>query len=120
MDKAKDNGSARAKRSFIREVMSGSVLTERVILKNLWYIIFLAFLGAFYIANRFHAESLVRRTSKLQVEVGELRAEALSLSAALNFSSKQSEVIRRVRERGLGLEELVEPPYMLVVKKRDR
>lgn len=102
---------------FIRELMSGSMLSDRIILKNLGYIVFLTFLGAVYIANRFHAEDLVRRITKLQNEVKELRADALSTSAELMQASRQSEVTRLIRERGLGLEELTEPPYRLVVKK---
>jgi hypothetical protein len=105
------------KTGFIKELMSGSLISDKIILKNLGYIVFLAFLGAFYIANRFHAEDLVRRTTRLQSEVKELRADALSISAELMQASRQSEVIRLVRERNLGLQELTEPPYRLVVKK---
>lgn len=103
--------------SLLKELMSGSMLTDKIILRHLWYILFLSILGAFYIGNRFHAESLVRRTTLLQKEVKELRSEALSVSAELNSVSRQSEVIRMVRDRGLGLEELREPPYIIVVRK---
>lgn len=102
---------------FLKEVMSGSLLSDRIILKNLGYVVFLAFLGALYIANRFHAEDMVRKTTRLQTEVRELRADALSTSAELMRASRQSEVLDKVRERGIGLEELTEPPYRIVVRK---
>jgi hypothetical protein len=116
-DKQGNKGNSKKRPGFIKELMSGSMLSDRIILKNLGYIVFLAFLGAFYIANRFHAEELVRRSARLQSEVNEMRADALSISAELMRSSRQSEVMRLVRERGLGLEELTEPPYRIVVKK---
>lgn len=102
--------------NFLKEVLSG-IIADKVILKNLWYFIFLTILGALYIGNRFHAEKITRETSRLSREVRDLRAEALSTSANLMSVSRQSEVYRLVREKGLGLEELKTPPYRLIVDK---
>jgi cell division protein FtsL len=103
--------------SFIKELLSGSMITEKIILKNLWYIILITILAAIYIGNRFHAEKITRETARLQREVRELRAESLSTSANLMFVSRQSEVYRLVKEKGLNLEELKTPPYKLLVDK---
>jgi cytoskeletal protein RodZ len=105
------------KGSFIKELLSGSMITEKIILKNLWYILFLTLLAALYIGNRFHAEKITRETTKLQREVKDLRAESLSTSADLMYISRQSEVYRLVRERKLNLEELKTPPYKILVDK---
>lgn len=103
--------------SFMKELMSGIIFSDVIILKNLWYIIFLTILGAFYIGNRFHAEKITRDSARLTREVKDLKAESLSTSASLMYVSKQSEVYRMVREKGLGLEELKIPPYRLIVDK---
>ena len=103
--------------SFMKELMSGIIFSDVIILKNLWYIIFLTILGAFYIGNRFHAEKITRESARLTREVKDLKAESLSTSASLMDVSKQSEVYRMVREKGLGLEELKTPPYRLIVDK---
>ena len=103
---------------FIKELMSGIMVSDKIILKNLGYILLLTFLGAIYIGNRFHAEKITRDTSRIQSEVKDLRAESLSTSADLMYASKRSEVFRLVRERGLDLEELREPPYKLIVNKK--
>ncbi len=42
-------------------------------------------------------------------------AESLSTSAELMFISRQSEVYKMVRERGLDLEELKVPAFKLIV-----
>ena len=102
--------------TLLRDLMSGTIVTDRIILKNIWYLFLLTILGAVYIANRFHAEKLTRETSRLTKEVRDLRSESLSTSSALMHESNQSEVYRKVKGHGLGLEELREPPYRLVVR----
>lgn len=100
----------------MKSVISGSLLSEKLILGNLGFILMLTLIGALFIANRFHAEKTIRHIDQLQDEVKELRSEAMSTSAELMYISKQTEVQRLVRERGLGLNELKEPPYKLIVK----
>ena len=104
--------------SFIKELLSGSMVSEKIILKNLGYIAMITILTAIYIGNRFHAEKLTRETSRLQKEVKDLRAEALSTSADLMYLSRQSELYRIVRDKGLNLEELKTPPYKLLVNRK--
>jgi hypothetical protein len=103
--------------TLLKDLMSGSMVTDKIILKNIWFLFMLTIIGAFYIANRFHAEKLTRETAKMQREVRDLRSESLSTSALLMEASKQSVVYRLVRERELDLEELREPPFKLIVSK---
>lgn len=103
--------------SFVKELLSGILVSDKIILRNIWYIILLTILGAIYIGNRFNAEKITRQTARLSREVRDLKAEALSTSANLMKVSKQSEVFRMVREKGLGLEELKTPPYKLIIDK---
>ena len=119
MEDNKNNSSKQAKTgSFMKELLSGNMITEKIILKYLGYISLITFLAAIYIGNRFHAEKTTRETAKLVREVKDLRAEALSTSADLMYVSRQSEVYRLVRERGLNLEEMKTPPYKLLVDKK--
>jgi hypothetical protein len=104
--------------SFVKELLSGILVSDKIILRNLWYIILLTVLGAIYIGNRFHAEKITRETTRLSRDVKDLKAEALSTSADLMRVSRQSEVYRLIRERGIGLEELKTPPYKLIVSKK--
>ncbi|MCU0362967.1 MAG: FtsL-like putative cell division protein [Bacteroidales bacterium] len=111
-DKGK-NGTA----TLMRELLSGTMISEKIILRNLGYISLVTLLAALFIMNRFHAEKVTREMSRLQREVRDLRSESLSTSADLMNASRQSEVLRLVRERGLNLEELKAPPYKLIVDK---
>jgi hypothetical protein len=102
--------------ALLKDLLSGTIVTDKLILKNLGFLFLLTFLGALYIANRFHAERITRESAKLQREVRDLRSESLSTSANLMHESNQSEVFRLVKDRELGLEELREPPYKLIVR----
>jgi len=104
--------------SFMKELLSGTMVSEKIILKNLGYISLITILLVIYIGNRFHAEKITRETTRLEREVKDLRAEALSTSADLMYISRQSEVFNMVREKGLNLEELKTPPYKLLVDKK--
>jgi len=104
--------------SFMKELLSGSMVSEKIILKNFGYVALVTMLAAIYIGNRFHAEKITRESTRLQREVKDLRAEALSTSADLMYVSRQSEVTRLVKERGLNLEELKTPPFKLLVDKK--
>lgn len=122
MEKEKENNGAAGKQEkrregFIKSIISGSLLSEKLILGNLGYLALLTLIGAVYIGNRFHAEKVIRTTDQLMEEVKELRAEAMATSAELMYLSKQSEVMRLVGEKGLELKELKQPPYKLVVKE---
>lgn len=103
---------------FFKMLIGGSLFSERLILGNLGLLSLLTLFGALYIANRFHAEKIIRRSDMLQKEVKELRSEAIATSAELMYLSRQSEVLKLVNERNLGLKELKEPPYKIVVKRK--
>lgn len=104
--------------SFMKELLSGTMVTEKIILNNLGYVLLVTLLIAIYIGNRFHAEKITREASKLEREVRDLRSESLSTSADLMSISKESEVYRQVKARGINLEELKTPPYKILVNKK--
>jgi predicted lipid-binding transport protein (Tim44 family) len=103
--------------TFMKELLSGTMVSEKIILKNLGYVAMLTFLLVLYIGNRFNAEKITRESTRLQREVKDLRSESLSTSADLMYVSKQSEVYKLVKQKGLSLEELKAPAYKLLVSK---
>ena len=78
-------------------------------------ILFVLILGLFYIGNTHHAEKTVRKINNIQAEVEDLRADYTTLKSDLMFSSKQSEVARKVK--AYGLKESFKPPHKVVVEK---
>ncbi len=83
--------------------------------QNVPKIAFVVFLCLFYIGNTHYAEKTVRKINYIQAEVEDLRADYTTMKSDLMYASKQSEVARKVKP--FGLEESLEPPHKIVVKK---
>ena len=100
---------------YFRGLLSGTFISESLILKDIRYSVLVAMLAVIFIANRFNAESVEREIIVLEQEVRDMRSESLSVSAELGSVSRQSEITELVKARGLGLQELREPPFRIVV-----
>lgn len=99
--------------------MDGSVLVSDGMMKHLPYILFLVFLAVLYIANRFSAEGSIRRINKIQAEIKDLNSESIATSSILMNNVKQSEVIKEINERDMGLKESTTPPTKIVIDSWD-
>ena len=102
----------------VKELLDGRILADKVIRRNIMFILFLTFLGIFYIANGYSTEKLYKKKVAMEREVRDLRFESITTAAQLMFISKQSEVKRRVNEEGLELEESKEPPVKIYKEVR--
>jgi len=100
---------------YFRGLLSGTLISDSLILKDIRYSALVVLLAVVFIANRFNAERVEREIIVLEQEVRDLRSESLSVSAELGSVSRQSEIIELVKKRGLGLQELREPPFRIVV-----
>lgn len=94
----------------LRELITGNVLKQKNIIKQLPFVIFIVMLAILYIANRYHAEYLFRKTAKLQEQLNEARAESISIASKLMSESRQTQVLKLVEANKLGLKEATVPP----------
>jgi len=92
-----------------------NLMMEGIPLKYIPQILFITFITIFYIGNNHYAEKTTRRIEQLEIEVEELRADYTSLKANYMFSSKQSEVAKKVLD--LGLKENDTPPEKILIKE---
>ena len=93
------------------------LLKEGIPLKYIPQILFVTFITIFYIGNNHFSEKTAREIEKLEIEVEELRADYTSLKADYMFSSKQSEVARKVNK--IGLVENETPPVKIIVSESE-
>jgi len=98
-----------------REFLNGEVFTRAFVTTKLSFVMFVAFLAFCYIANHYKVESLLTELAIKNKELKELRSEAITTSSELMNMSKQSAVLRQLRENGMTLEPLAEPPRILKV-----
>lgn len=113
-----ESGENRQKESSIlRGLIDGTLLTRKEVIHQLPFVLFLVFLGLIYISNSYHAESIRKNREILRNEINELRSEAVFVSSELMKLSRQTEVAEEVREKGLKLEESVDPPKKILINK---
>lgn len=98
--------------SSVKGVLEGSILAEKL-RKNIRFVLFATLLGIWYISNGYSTEKLHRERSILEKEVSDLRFESISAAADLMLMRKQSEVLKRIKNEGMTLEESKEPPVKL-------
>ena len=100
-------------RRFARGFMSGNLLRMPEVQRQLKYALIVALFMLLYIANGYYTQKLNRRYSRLNNEVKELRTKSLSLSEMRMTATRQSEIMRALREYGVELEESVVPPKVV-------
>jgi len=101
------------KKASFKELIDGTILTRKAIVRQLPFVLFLSFIAIIYIGNRYHAEKVIRDLTNLQAEVKDLRAESITIASELMFISKQSEVVKMIEENQLDIKESVKPPIKI-------
>lgn len=94
---------AKKRRSFnlFRLLDPEQYIKTQAVLHHLPFVLFCGFLTLLYIANAHTVEKRIRKISRLETEMKDLRAEYISLKSELMHLSKQSEVAKRVEVAGL-------------------
>lgn len=98
--------------SSVKGVLEGSLIAEKL-RTNIRFVLFVTCLGIWYISNGYSTEKLHRERNSLEKEVTDLRFESISAAADLMLIRKQSEVLKRIKNEGMTLEESKEPPVKL-------
>lgn len=106
------SGEAAKAGASVKSVLEGSLIAEKL-RNNIRFVLFVTVLGIWYISNGYSTERLHRERVALEKEVTDLRFESITAAADLMFMRKQSEVIKRIKNEGLTLEESKEPPVKL-------
>jgi PhoPQ-activated pathogenicity-related protein len=100
--------------NFFTQLFSKGFVSTESATKALPFILYVAFLGMLYIANRHLSEKNLRAIDKLTKEVKELNWDYKSTKADLAYKSTLTEVAKRVDT--LGIKVSVEPPQKLTIE----
>jgi cell division protein FtsL len=93
-------------------------LTQEIILKNLFFVLFLGFLAIVYIANARYSESTVREIQHLQKDIKENRWEYMSIKSEIMSNSRQTQLADKLGEIGVRVH-TGEPKRIVVNDKND-
>ena len=96
------------------EVLEGTFLTRKGVVKLIPLGLFITLLTVVYIANNYWSIKSFREMYKLKKELKELRFEHITTKSDFMYISKQSEVARKLDS--LGIKESTVPPQKFFYK----
>lgn len=105
----------KGKKSLIRDILDGSILTREGFVSHLSYFIFLTVLGLFYIGNRYHSEKILRHIIDENKQLKDARSESVLTSSKLMKWKNQSKIYDLVNKKDLKLKPLKEAPGIIYI-----
>lgn len=103
-------------RNVIFDLLGGEFLAYKWVRRQFSYVLFLALMALFYIANIYYAESMNRDIDRLHRELKELHFEYISSKSELMHQTKQSVLAIKLKDKGI--KESVEPVNKIVIHKK--
>jgi hypothetical protein len=101
---------------FFMELFRGGVFNNKMITRNIWFIVLWFFFALGYIYNRFQAEEWTRERVRVEREVKNLRSEWLSLQTDLLNMTRQSSLMEKISVENSALRPAMEPPHKIELK----
>jgi hypothetical protein len=111
---------SKKKKWNLKQFIDGNIFIQSSIRKQTKFILFLVFLCVIYIQNKYRNEALLVDIIKTQKEVKELRDRSINYASELMSLSRESEVIKIIEEKGIGIKELKSPPDKIIVKRKKK
>jgi hypothetical protein len=99
----------------LHDVIGGDLLSNRAVLSNLPYLVFLAILAMFYIGNTYYTEKTFKQIEKITNELKELRYQSITAKSKVLDLCKQTEIAKKVER--LGITGTISPPYKIFFSK---
>ncbi len=98
--KAREPRKQGAVSRFFSSMLDGTILTREKVEGLLPFFLFLTLLAIVLIFNTYYAEKKARKLEHLRNEIVELRVRYITTKSELMYITNQSEVARRLRDRG--------------------
>ena len=117
-DSKQKKSALRSANKLAKTLMEGANINLETVVRQIPFVLFLAFIAILYIANSYYAENTVRDINKVKNELKDLRAEYIYTKSELMFSSRQSEVAAMVAEQEI--KESTVPPQTIIVTKKEK
>lgn len=105
------------KKPGVSSFLRGTILTDERVTRQFPFMIFLVFLGLLMITNRYRSEKIIREIEVLQGTIDDLRSQSITNSARLMHMSRPSDVLNRLHQTGINLQEPIRPPRKIEVNK---
>jgi len=99
----KPRNTKKQKKGWVKRFAPTIAMGDRMF-DHLPYFFFVSGLALIMVWNVYRGQGTVKAIQVERVEVSELRSQSSTLLSEINNENKQSEVLRRMRQRNLGLD----------------
>lgn len=115
MSQIKNSTAATGKKAS-KNILQGHIFSLEFFKRNWVYVVFVVAMALAYIGNKFACQRSIQELLSLKTDLANAQTDLVKASAEYNSMIRESEMVRRMRERNLGLSAPQDPPYELKSK----
>lgn len=99
-----------------KDILQGRIFSLEFFKRNWVYVVFVVAMALAYIGNKFACQRSIQELLSLKNELVDAQTDLVSASANYNSMIRESEMVKMMNERHLGLSAPDAPPYDLTTK----
>ena len=109
----KKNNAAKTGKKAGRSILQGRIFSLDFFKRNWVYVVFVVAMALAYIGNKFACQRSIQELLALKVELTNAQSDLVVSSAKYNSIIRESEMVKLMNEKHLGLSAPTAPPYVL-------
>ena len=112
----KKNTAAATSKKASRDFLQGRMLSLEFFKRNWVYAVFIVAMALAYIGNKFACQRSIQELLSLKTDITNAQTHLVNASAQYNSMIRESEMVKLMNQRNLGLDAPLDPPYELKSK----
>ena len=113
----KKNNAAETGKKAGRTLLQGRFFSLEFFKRNWVYVVFVVAMALAYIGNKFACQRSIQELLALKTDLANAQSDLVVSSAKYNSMIRESEMVKLMNEKRLGLTAPTTPPYELKSKK---
>ena len=114
-----EEDSKPTKQLSLKTILGGDILNAELVRRQLWLIVIVVVFIIAYVASRYQCQQDIIKIANLEMERKDAKYRALSISSKLTERSRESHVLKLLKENNDSLLKASDqPPYIINVPER--
>ena len=101
-----------------KSILQGRIFSLEFFKRNWIYVVFVVAMALAYIGNKFACQSSIQELMSLKTDLANAQTDLVKASADYNSMIRESEMVKLMRNRNLGLTAPEDPPHVLNSKQK--
>ena len=103
----------------LKMIVGGDILNAQFVRRQLWLIVIVVVFVIIYVASRYQCQQDMIKIANMELELKDAKYRALSISSKLTERSRESHVLKLLKENNDSLLKASDqPPYIINVPKK--